>query len=369
MLVRLKYVLVALLLPQLLLAQRAQRFEVPDAPACATCTIRLESSTTLTATALDGEISTLPFTVRADPTGRFWVVSEESLPRVYSATGDYRYTFGRSGQGPGEIIQVEDLFWPTHDTVVVIDGRMRRTLVFAAESTYVRQARLSTQLVNPRVLSWPGAVAMSGSSPGARVSGMTIHLASFAGEDVRITQSFSSGDGSTRPGVRPEGFHTLDLAPSGLIVSVGPSPFVVQRWTRDGAEHSRIARRAGWFPDSGAARIGRPNAPPTPAVTAMYVDGDGLIWVFIRQAAASWREGWAGVPADAREVSRSQLDYGRLFDTRVEVIDAVRRRVIATTRITGLAFATPGDGSVAVYRSDASGEPSVSVERYRLERR
>jgi len=368
-LARLRYVLLALILPQLLLAQRASRFEVSDAPACPTCAIRLESTTTLSAATLDGEIATLPFTVRVDPTGRFWVVSEESLPRVYSSTGAYRYTFGRAGQGPGEIIQVEDLFWPAPDTLVVMDGRMRRTLVFADESTYVRQARLSTQLVNPRVLSWPDVVAMSGSSPGARVTGMTIHLASFAGEDVRITQSFSSADGSTRPGVRPQGFHMLDLSPSGLIVSAGPSPFVVQRWTRDGAEHSRIARRAGWFPDSGAARIGTPNSPPTPAVTAMYVDGDGLIWVFIRQAAASWRAGWAGVPADAREVSRSQLDYGRLFDTRVEVIDPVRRRVIATTRIAGLAFAAPGDGSVAMYRSDVAGEPSVSVERYRLERR
>lgn len=360
--------LTLLILPQVAFAQMAQRFEVRDDPACPTCKIRVAASITLASSSLDGEISQVPFAVRVDPTGRYWVLAEGALPRVFSPAGDYLYTFGRQGEGPGEIVLAEDLFWPARDTLVILDGALRRALVFSGETTFVRQARLPAQMASARVLAWPNAVAVSGPLLNATSAGMPIHIASFSTNEVQIARSFGPDGGVLRPNYRGPTFHLLDVAPNGLLVSVSPSRFEIHRWSREGHEHSRISRRTDWFPDSGAMRIGNPNSPPTPGVTAIHVDGDGLIWVFIRQASARWREGWEGIPADVREVTRSQLDYGRLFNTRVEVIDVVRRRVIVSGLIEGIAFAAVGDGAIAVFRSDPSGEPRVSLERFQIER-
>ena len=161
------------------------------------------------------------------------------------------------------------------------------------------------------------------------------------------------------------------LAPDGAtprrsIVTAKPDQFRLHIWDEEGSLRSGLARRSPWFPDSGGGSTGTPSQPPTPAITAIDVDRDGLIWAFVRVAAPTWRQAWARVPPGAREARLSEVDFQSLYRTRVEVIDPVSRRVLATADIPGLTLAALGGGRVAMYAADASGDPVLRIEEVRL---
>jgi hypothetical protein len=62
--------------------QGARSIDVPDVPAGESCVIRVVKTTVPSRAHIDAEINALPFAVRVDPTGRFWVLTENTLPRI-----------------------------------------------------------------------------------------------------------------------------------------------------------------------------------------------------------------------------------------------------------------------------------------------
>ncbi len=347
--------------------QGPPEYNVPEESDCRRCTLTAATRFFFTASVADGEINQLPFGVRLSPDGTFWVLAEGSVPRVYSATGGYIKPFGRFGKGPGEFTFVEDLFWVAGDSIVVVDGGNRRATVFAPTGAYARQLRTSAQLVYATVLKWPVQVLVSGSMPTPAAAGLQLHLASFSGDEVRPYHSFGPERGLLVPGRRGSTYHLLARGSRGVIASVRREQHNVYLWSAEGKSVAILRRRAPWFPDTSSGRIGTPSTPPSPAVSAIHVDRDGLIWLFSRVAAATWSRAWSRVPPGAREVARGQVDYPLLFNTRVEVIDPSTRRLVATSELSGVAVSTLGDGLVAMYGRGPNGD-ALRVEELRLTR-
>ena len=341
---------------------------VPDASSCAQCSISVRTKLRFSSREIAGEIFEPPFAVRSDPFGNFMVLSQNSLPRVYSERGIFLRSFGRSGEGPGELVQAEDLFWTPGDSLVILDGYSRRASVFTASGRFVRQLRTPSQLVNSVIIRWPESVLLSGQIASSQTAGFPLHLTAFDSSEVRLIRSFGPDRGILLPGGRGITFHVTSRGEQRRIVSARPEEFRIYSWSESGHLLSILRRTAPWFPDSGAGRIGSPKMPPTPALMAIAVDRAGLIWVFVRTPAESWRRAWAAVNEDVQEVRVSQLEYHWLFNTIVEVIDPSSGRVLSRSVLPGLAISAPLDGHVAVYGRNSRGEPELRIDSVRLER-
>lgn len=339
---------------------------VQDVVACARCELRRETRVVFTSSSIEGEITDLPFGVRVDPVGNLWVLAENTSPRAYSPTGSFTRTFGRSGRGPGEFVAVEDMFWVPGDSLITVDGGNRRVTVFAPDGRHVRDIRTPAQLAHAIVLRWPSEVLVSGHVPATSTVGLYLHFASFTDADLTLTRSFGPDRGLLRPGYRGTNWHLTARGRDSSFVTAKPEQFRVYTWDRQGSLRATLIRNSTWFPDSGAGRIGTPDRPPTPAITAIDVDSDGLIWLFVRVAAPTWRRAWARVPPGAREAFRRQIDFPSLYNTRVEVINPLSHRLLATTEIPGLAVSALGNGRVAVYGAGPDGEAALRIDQLRL---
>ena len=349
------------------LAQGMRDHVVRDEVACGRCAVKAETRLAFSSAKLEGEINEVPFAVRRDPHGNFWVLSQSSLPRSYSPTGKFTRTFGRSGPGPGEFSwAVEDLFWLPADSIMMVDGLNHRATVFAPDGRYVREIQTPSQLVNGIVLNWPSRVLMSGHVASSSAAGLPLHFVSFAGSSVRFNRSFGPDKGKLRPSDRGTTYHFTGRAPNGTIVTARAERYRIYLWSDEGDLLSTITRAATWFPDSGAGRVGTPDSPPTPAISAIDVDSTGLIWIYLRVAAPTWKRAWARVPLGAREVSNSQLDYPSLYNTRVEVVDPVSHTLVARTELNGLVISVFGNGRVAMFGAGLSGDATLRIDEVRL---
>ncbi len=355
-------------MPMVAAAQGGSTTVIQDVRSCLTCEIKVQTRFAFATRPPEGEITEVPFAVRLDPSGNYWILSQNTLPRVYTSRGLFMRTFGRSGQGPGELLLVEDLFWTPGDSLVAIDGVNHRASVFGPDGRLHRQLLLPSQLVNGVVMQWPSRVFMSGQIARSATAGFPLHLVSFDSTAVKVARSFGPDRGLLRPGARGTTIHSTARGTRGSLLTANAEQFRLFVWSAEGDLLSSITRSAAWFPETGAARIGSPERPPTPAVLAVEVDRDGLFWVFVRVPADRWQQAWASVPKGAQEVRRDQLDYARLFNTRVEVIDPAAGALLTTTLIPGLAVAALGDGSVAVFGTSLSGEPTLRIDQLRLHR-
>lgn len=328
---------------------------------CTACSIRAAVRVNLTSAVVEGEINDLPFAVREDARGRFWVLGPEGPPRIYRATGQYLRTFGIQGRGPGEFILTEDLFWTPGDSLVVVDAGNQRATVFGPEERYVRQVRTPVQMVNAVVVHWPAHVLVSAHIASPSSAGFPLHIASLAGHEARMAKSFGPDNGLLRPGSRASTYQLLARGGNGPLYTVSPDQYRLHSWNTDGFLLSTIQRRVSWFPDSGAARLGTPDRPPTAGINAIAVDQDGLVWVFARVPSANWKRGWSRLPPGAREVRRSQLDFAALYDTRVEVLDPTRAQVVASLDLPGVTLSVLRAGSIAQYARTDEGDGVIRV--------
>ena len=206
--------------------------------------------------------------------------------------------------------------------------------------------------------------SVTGAGPHADGTVYPLQVVSFEKDVAAVTRSF----GPPTRAFRGITHHVLATGASGVVVSASPLAYQLHLWSSSGAPLQTLVRRPAWFADSSSGRVGTPQTPPAPLIQTLGVDRAGYIWVFIRVAATSWQTSWAAVPAGAREVSSRELDDGRLFDTRVEVIDPARGRVVARETVSGLVSAWLGDGEVAVYGASGSDDAVLRVDKLRLTR-
>ncbi len=95
-----------------------------------------------------------------DPLGRIYVLESQSNEiRVFDADGGHVRTFGREGQGPGELNGPSALDWDGDGRLWVVDPRNARFSVFDTAGEYLEDR---TKKTSGWVSPWPGRVEENG---------------------------------------------------------------------------------------------------------------------------------------------------------------------------------------------------------------
>ena len=355
---------------------------VPDAVACARCSIVMRSRTVLGSLSDNATFPPgLPERVHRDLNGRYWLFSNAAPPALFDSSGSFLRMLGLKGKGPGEYIAPHDAFF-LGDSVVVLDSRQRRASVLNRELQYVRAMVMPAQMYHTVVLSWPDSIIMSGWIPNAASVGRPLHLVSFARSNVddvaAVVRSFGPGDGGARPSDSMVRTWYLAIAKDGFW-SAAPGSYQLVKWKSSTLERLRTIRRdPSWFRGESNAAIGAaprnglPWIPPSPAVVGIEEDGEGLLWTYVRVPAQKWKDAWSRVKRDidsGRQPRISDLRWEKLYDTRIEVLDPVVGRVLARTTLDGFFAISASRGRrLAVYATDDMRGETVKVLEFTLNR-
>jgi hypothetical protein len=345
-------------------AFRAPQLEVPDQPACSTCVIRVEHAFALDP---DGP-APLPQRVRQVRSKQYWLMEWGELPMLFDEKGTPIGRFGRKGRGPGELTLATDVLQVPGDSTLVLEMAGRASL-YGPNGRFARQIGVPWPLGTGLILGWPDRLVLGGNIATPGRVGAPLHLVSFAGNTAELIDSFGPESGELRPGGEPQVRQQITSAKGGGFWTAGYASYHLVRWSADRQRGVTLVRRASYFPEKSSTSLGGPSEAPSPALVAIRESEQGLLWVYVRVAAPTWRAALAGVPQSAREVPVSAVRIDKLFGTVIEVIDPVARKVVARTSIPSLVLSPLSDTTIAVYGARPDGSVGTSVMTTRLQRR
>lgn len=308
---------------------------VEETALCPSCRVISTNTMRFTAASDTNLVDIAPSAITTDARGRFWIGFEGRALQVHDADGRFVRSVGRFGQGPGEFAGPDFVLPLPGDSMLVLDMRVRRATVLTPDGQFARQLRMPHQLLFPVVRSWPTNVVVSARIGTPSAAGHPLHAVSFTGTEVVVRSSFGPADARLTPREAANAYHLVAGERNGRFVSTSPVRYLLHRWRGPAAPVSDLARRSAWFGDPSSGRIGTPDVPPSPKISALHVDAEGRIWVFVRVAAPGWRAAWSRFPAGAQEADRTNLDASLLFRTIVEVIDPSQRRVLVRDTLSG----------------------------------
>lgn len=339
-------------------AQQPAPVRVPDAPSCSICTITMKDLVVLGDTTGPAKLTDPPNGFYVDAHGDYWVLGQGS-PLVFDSTGGFRLRV--SDPGSGRILGVFGVVRVGDDSVAILDPPSRRVLIAGPDHRISREISTPEFRVDAAaVLSWPTSVVISADIKSSEAIGLPLHQASFAGASAVVSSSFSPGDGSALLGedlrqrlfaTSPQVFWSLDREQYRLV-----------EWRLGAGAQHVLERSPSWFSKRSGSSLGGPARAPDSQTTAFYADDLGLIWVFSRVAADSWRSAWpADIPqTGVAEIPIRSIRVDRLFNTMVEVIDPRTSRVVTRSLIEGwVVGASPG--RVAVWSMSNSGSGHLKI--------
>jgi len=334
---------------------------IPDALSCPQCTIIFRPVATIGDTIGPGLLLNRPAAVLRDRSQRFWVVPASGPPLVYDQRGKFVATVGRPGRGPGEFDQPIGALLLPGDSILVIDGGLFRATVIDPKLKAGRSIRMREPLYPGVLLQWPTSVILRGTPALEPPSHRSLHDVSFQQNEAQTRRSFGRGGTMMRMGGSTARFQTLAAARDGGLWSANSYRYELHKWTDQGEHVESFHRQPGWFAKDSPVWLGNPGTPPPPVVAAIQEDQEGLLWVFLRIPAETWRIGWTRAPVGAREVPASLIDIEKLFDTMIEVIDPRVGAVLARERLKGYLIRVTDHHQVSIYAEDQDGNPIIRV--------
>lgn len=251
-----------------------------------------------------------------------WGVSAAVFPGVvqlFDSNGAPAGTFGRSGQGPGEL--GGDVFAVTmRGKLWVVDGRNSRLSIFTNDLHYSEDRRLQMTPFFVAPSRDRGSVLVSGS---ANVGGMFYAVARISRE--QSADAFGDTIGRRPPPVsqwlvkrrmaaETAGDEVWAVAMTGGNIDVLRSSDLstVTRLQLPGDE---MAREAGW-------QLRDLEERPAPRLIGIAADSTGLLWLSFGVADSAWTPG-----TDPRD------NVEKYFDTRVLVINPAKREIVGQLQL------------------------------------
>lgn len=338
---------------------------ISDAASCRRCVVNVRNVLTLKSG--DSTLTWIPADVLVSSNGDVFVVEVGGLPFRFGRDGTYLGTVGVAGRGPGEFAGTVGLARGAGDSTlaVQIDGRV---IVIDPAGVPQREVRLPTPLAPLKVVEWPSRVLATGFLGSPEAAGYQVHLFDFRGPRATVVRSFGWERGRMTPGGNSAIPQNLSTPREGSFWMSDPLEYRLIRWNAAGESTSAVRRSPDWFRGRSQAWIGNPTTPPPPSVVGIAEDAEGLVWVYSRVARANWQAGWPRLAEGVRELSSKSIDYTKLFEIVVEVLDPVRGRVVVRQTMREFVVDVLDNGDVVAYRTLADGVPELSILRPRLTR-
>lgn len=281
---------------------------------------------------------------------------------LFTATGMPAGAIGRVGSGPLEFRRLNFIARGLADTLIVFDLGNGRLSKISPRLEQVAQFTLTNQVTNAVVLPTGSIVANIHFRDLDRL-GVPLHV--IDGRSGEVTHSF--GLARTEAFDRKSawaGFREIAVSPRGNIWSTRRNSYVLEEWTAAGEKIRQLERSAAWFHPYELREPLRPNSPPQPHIERIHVDSSGLLWVFAAVPALDWRENIvARKPTPGILPGFEPTSLSGIYDTIIEVIDPVTRRVLVTQRFDGFMWGMLSDSMMFSDAQDQAGFPTLQVWR------
>ena len=320
--------------------------EIPSTVSCTECRLELERVVTIgRGEALLGVFS---FAVAHDGRGRFFAPTFDlRTVVVFDSLGEEIRTFGRAGEGPGELRGAVDIKIGPGDSLYVFDFG-KRVSVFSPSLVFARSFVHIGDFASAALLPTGGFIAetrrgvlVEYGRDGNEVAEHTI----LPNYEVATRTCGKCDIRALSPGRAPGTFWTV-IRNRYQIDEVG----------LPGAVRRRFVRRARFFEPW---TVQAPSLVPQPLGSSVREDSAGRLWTIIQVADPKWNE--SSGPADIK----SAEDYHRILDSMVEVFDPASGRLVASQRFPRMLWSL-SDGLIASLRDDREGRVLIDVWRMKL---
>ena len=339
---------------------------VPDAPACATCSLTVSAVVELGDREGPGIVAQLNAAyaqarvVRSDD-GDYYVPAHLGDGRLlrFSSDGVFQEAIGRPGEGPGEY-DLPMLMGGSADDLTILDPS-------SARLTTIRGGEVATTSLPFMARTWAvlsdGRYVYNGLPSWREGVGHPLHVydlasrritSSFGDEGVRVDRSRRGPSGHLR--------RSLAAAADGNIWVARENRYRIDKWSPDGDRIVRIERDAPWFRPWEEWPGVHFEVRPPPVIVGVGDWGDGLLMVIVRLADADWQPirptqevlpGHESIPLSREE---------ELYDTVIEVLDTRSGKVLARTRVGEDVVGLVGrDGFCSYAEHSDLGEPKYVV--------
>jgi hypothetical protein len=283
---------------------------------------------------------------------------------VFRPDGRLATTFGRGGEGPGELARVSRVLVGRGDTLYLQGAPW--IYVFSPQHGYLRQFQ------NPRPVGGAG--------------GMFAFIGTILSDDRLLLSSGPNGfvildrAGVPSPQIELAGLDSAappcgDCVPRGFRESIRPgsvwsaphNSYRVEQHDLSGRLLQRFIRVVDWYPDWNAAQLRGSEDPISafgkPRVWGVRQGADGIVWTHVLQIedADSFRKTWTMSSPRAPEQLISRLS------TAIEAIDPSRQLLLAGIRLGGPVLPMTGDYAAQIVFDDEGGF-GWKIIRFRVER-
>jgi hypothetical protein len=283
---------------------------------------------------------------------------------LYDSRGTFLESIGRKGNGPGEFTFITGWVAGQADTTFVFDVGNGRITTLEADGSVVATNQLPYSGFSGIVRLSDNRFVIDLANPTADAVGYPLHVIDVRGQKLR---SF----GLEAPRYRADQPLLLkrSIAPSTLgLWASHEARYLLELWSTDFKLSRVIEREVDWFKpyDQTAPLPLSSSSPPSPRVSMISEDSAGRLWVAILVPGENWREGVGERTTPQGVRTLGITNSATYWDTMVEVLDPVAGVVIGAARFESNLVSLLGEGRVAAYREDASGNPFFDVWRVNI---
>ncbi len=337
----------------------AQRL-VPDEPSCAACRISVQRVTVLGDLQGKGALAGAPTHVQIDGRGRYWVVAS-GMPQVFDSDGKFVTVVGNRGPGPGEFLGLAIPLPITPDSMLLLDPAATRATVFGLDFRPHRVVQTVRSLGRASVLSWPDAVLFNGTIQTRERFGWPLHVISFTGSAIEVLRSGGPKGGQMRPGDETAMLYRLTSPRQGNVWAANVPTYDLQKTTTALEPLEVLQRRPKWWSGQTLDVVGTPKKPPGPSIAGIEWDDQGRLCVFIRLAGSDWRNAWPKDLGTRQEVAANEMEFDKLYATRIEVIDPATGRLVTSGRVEYYVPVVLPGCRAAAYVPSSEGVPQIAI--------
>lgn len=365
-----------LLLGLLLLIQSSNLFgqaamvRIPGDITCPQCTVEIAVQAKLPIPT-DTRLVYPAISVSRDGRGGYYLTGVRDDPFVmhFGPDGRTLRRFGRRGQGPGEYDEPALVMVDPTDSVWVIDRGLRRITIYDSTLRFARTFTIAEINVASGLMLPDGTLLLTGVANTSTGIGHPFHSVS---RDGRWIHSFGGQGIAVAPDRLVDQMRGLAMTTRHDLWISHTNRYVLEHRAAGGELLTTLAIESEWFKPWRTNRFPIYGM-PEPTLVGVSTDASGIVWAFIVVAAESYRprpqpsEGSGGVRREERSFSFDEAFAN--YDTIVQAIDPQGKRVLASRRLRGPVFVTPGSPStLARLQTAPSGEQHFEVFVPRLTR-
>ncbi len=291
-----------------------------------------------------------------DSRGRYYVgAGNGGAVLVFGPNGRLMTTFGKAGRGPGEFANVSEIYVDASDSILVLGGGVIH--VMSPDYAHVRQYQNNG-----------GGGGFSGTilRDGRLLRGEDAHGFRLMDSVGQIGPVINLKEIDTaRCGDCERTYREASVA--GSLWSGPQNAYRVEQHDLSGALLRRFVREVEWFP----SWLDEPGKQPNddmiaflsrPRILGVRQGSDGIVWTHIMmlEGAESLKSANFDDPKGMAKILSSMI-------TRVEGIDPVKKKLIASSKFTNVVFPLTGDISAQLI-ADPSGDWAWKILRFNMKK-